>query len=72
LHSALHEEEQERMGGEVNEPNSDELVRRIENQGDDERGTANISGVRVQLWLGFAGTVLAALIGLIGTLFAGR
>jgi hypothetical protein len=60
------------MGGEVNEPNSDELVRRIENQGDDERGTANISGVRVQLWLGFAGTVLAALIGLIGTLFAGR
>jgi hypothetical protein len=60
------------MGGEVNEPNSDELVRRIENQGDDERGTANTSGVRVQLWLGFAGTVLAALIGLIGTLFAGR
>jgi hypothetical protein len=41
-------------------------------QGDDERGTANTSGVRVQLWLGFAGTVLAALIGLIGTLFAGR
>jgi hypothetical protein len=38
----------------------------------DERGTTNTSGMRVQLWLGFAGTVLAALIGLIGTLFAGR
>ena len=39
---------------------------------DDERGSASTSGVRVQLWLGFAGTVIAALIGLIGTLFAGR
>jgi hypothetical protein len=39
---------------------------------DDENGSARTSGVRVQLWLGFAGTVIAALIGLIGTLFAGR
>jgi hypothetical protein len=39
---------------------------------DDERGPASTSGVRIQLWLGFAGTVIAALIGLIGTLFAGR
>jgi hypothetical protein len=39
---------------------------------DDERGSASTPGVRVQLWLGFAGTVIAALIGLIGTLFAGR
>jgi len=39
---------------------------------DDESGSARTSGVRVQLWLGFAGTVIAALIGLIGTLFAGR
>lgn len=41
-------------------------------QGRDERGSASTSEVRIQLWLGFAGTVLAALIGLIGTLFAGR
>jgi hypothetical protein len=41
-------------------------------QDGDGRGSASTSGVRVQLWLGFAGTVLAALIGLIGTLFAGR
>jgi hypothetical protein len=39
---------------------------------DEERGSASTSGVRVQLWLGFAGTVIAALIGLIGTLFTGR
>jgi len=39
---------------------------------DDERGSESASGMRVQLWLGFAGTVIAALIGLIGTLFAGR
>ena len=39
---------------------------------DDERRSASTSGVRAQLWLGFAGTVIAALIGLIGTLFAGR
>ena len=39
---------------------------------DDERGSESTSGMRVQLWLGFAGTVIAALIGLIGTLFAGR
>jgi hypothetical protein len=41
-------------------------------QGTDERGAASTSEVRIQLWLGFAGTILAALIGLIGTLFAGR
>jgi hypothetical protein len=41
-------------------------------QYDDERGSASASGARAQLWLGFAGTVIAALIGLIGTLFAGR
>jgi hypothetical protein len=41
-------------------------------QGSDEHGAASTSEVRIQLWLGFAGTILAALIGLIGTLFAGR
>ena len=41
-------------------------------QGTEERGAASTSEVRVQIWLGFAGTILAALIGLIGTLFAGR
>jgi hypothetical protein len=41
-------------------------------QGTDERGSASTSEVRVQIWLGFAGTVLAALIGLIGTLFGGQ
>jgi hypothetical protein len=41
-------------------------------QDGDGRGSASTSGVRVQLWLGFAGTILAALIGLIGTLLAGR
>jgi hypothetical protein len=39
---------------------------------DDERGPESASRMRVQLWLGFAGTIIAALIGLIGTLFAGR
>jgi hypothetical protein len=39
---------------------------------DGERGSESASGMRVQLWLGFAGTVIAALIGLIGTLFASR
>jgi hypothetical protein len=41
-------------------------------RGSDERGSASTSEVKIQLWLGFAGTILAALIGLIGTLFAGR
>jgi hypothetical protein len=39
---------------------------------DDASGSASASGARAQLWLGFAGTVIAALIGLIGTLFASR
>jgi hypothetical protein len=46
--------------------------RRDSIQYDDERGSASTPGVRAQLWLGFAGTVIAALIGLIGTLLAGR
>jgi hypothetical protein len=37
-----------------------------------EGSSANSSGLRAQVWLGFAGTVLAALIGLIGALIAGR
>jgi hypothetical protein len=37
-----------------------------------EGGSASTSGVRAQVWLGFAGTVLAALIALIGTLIGGR
>jgi hypothetical protein len=41
-------------------------------QGGDEGRSANTSGVRTQVWLGFAGTVLAALIALIGTLFGGQ
>jgi hypothetical protein len=39
-------------------------------QGSGEAGSASTSGVRTQVWLGFAGTVLAALISLIGTLIA--
>jgi hypothetical protein len=46
--------------------------RRDSIQGTDERGSASTSEVKVQIWLGFAGTVLAALIGLIGTLFGGQ
>lgn len=42
------------------------------NQGSDEGRSASTSGVRVQVWLGFAGTVLAALIALIGTLMGDR
>jgi hypothetical protein len=38
-------------------------------QGSDEGGVASTSEVRAQVWLGFAGTVLAALI---GTLFGGQ
>jgi hypothetical protein len=37
-------------------------------QGSGEGGSASTSGVKAQMWLGFAGTVLAALIALIGTL----
>lgn len=46
--------------------------RRGSNYYDEERGAASTSGGRAQLWLGYAGTVIAALIGLIGTLLAGR
>ena len=52
------EQEQVRVGGSI--------------QGNDERGAASVSQVRAQLWLGFAGTILAALIGLIGSLFGGQ
>lgn len=41
-------------------------------RGSDEGGSASASGVRTQVWLGFAGTVLASLIALIGTLFGGQ
>jgi hypothetical protein len=41
-------------------------------QGSGEGGSASTSSVRAQVWLGFAGTVLAALIGLIGTLIGGQ
>jgi hypothetical protein len=41
-------------------------------QGSGEGRSASNSGVRVQVWLGFAGTVLAALIALIGTLIGGQ
>ena len=41
-------------------------------QGSGEGRSASTSGVRAQVWLGFAGTVLAALIALIGTLFGGQ
>jgi hypothetical protein len=37
-------------------------------QSSGEGGAASTSGVKAQVWLGFAGTVLAALIGLVGTL----
>jgi hypothetical protein len=37
-------------------------------QSSSEGGSASASSVKAQVWLGFAGTVLAALIGLIGTL----
>ncbi|MCA1687428.1 MAG: hypothetical protein LC714_02260 [Actinobacteria bacterium] len=41
-------------------------------QGSGEGRSASTSGVRAQVWLGFAGTVLAALIALIGTLIGGQ
>jgi hypothetical protein len=41
-------------------------------QGSGEGSSASTSGVRVQVWLGFAGTVLAATIALIGNLIAGQ
>ena len=41
-------------------------------QGSGEDGPASASGMRAQVWLGFAGTVLAALIALIGTLIGGQ
>ena len=41
-------------------------------QGNDEGASASTSGVKTQVWLGFAGTVLAALIALVGTLFGGQ
>jgi len=40
-------------------------------QGSGEGSSASTSGVRAQAWLGFAGTVLAALIALIGNLIGG-
>ena len=41
-------------------------------QGRAEGRSANTSGVKAQVWLGFAGTVLAALIALMGTLLGGQ
>jgi hypothetical protein len=41
-------------------------------QGSGEGRSASTSSVRAQVWLGFAGTVLSALIGLIGTLIGGQ
>jgi hypothetical protein len=41
-------------------------------QGSGEGRSASTSGVKAQVWLGFAGTVLAALIALIGTLIGGQ
>jgi hypothetical protein len=41
-------------------------------QGSGGGRSASTSGVRAQVWLGFAGTVLAALIALIGTLVGGQ
>lgn len=41
-------------------------------QGSGEDKSASTSSVRAQAWLGFAGTVLAALIALIGTLVGGQ
>jgi hypothetical protein len=41
-------------------------------QSSGEGRPASTSDVRAQVWLGFAGTVLAALIGLIGTLIGGQ
>jgi hypothetical protein len=41
-------------------------------QGSGEDRSESTSSVKAQVWLGFAGTVLAALIGLIGTLVGGQ
>lgn len=41
-------------------------------RGSGEGRSAGSSGARAQIWLGFAGTVLAALIALIGTLMTGQ
>ena len=46
----------------------EQVGRESSNRGSSEGGSASTSGVKAQVWLGFAGTVLAALIGLIGTL----
>ena len=39
-------------------------------QSSGEGGSESTSGVKAQVWLGFAGTMLAALIGLIGTMIS--
>jgi len=41
-----------------------------EQVGAEVEGSASTSSVKAQVWLGFAGTVLAAFIGLIGTMIS--
>lgn len=50
----------------------DRIGRRGTFQGSGEGSAASTSVVRAQVWLGFAGTVLAALIALVGTLVGGQ
>jgi hypothetical protein len=49
-----------------------ERVREGSVHGSGEERTASTAGVRAQVWLGFAGTVLAALIALVGNLIGGQ
>jgi hypothetical protein len=49
-----------------------ERVREGSLQGSGEERTASTASVRAQVWLGFAGTVLAALIALVGNLIGGQ
>jgi hypothetical protein len=49
-----------------------ERVRESSIQGSGEGRSARTSEVRLQVWLGFAGTVLAALIALVGNLIGGQ
>jgi hypothetical protein len=49
-----------------------ERVREGSVQGSVEERSASTSGMRLQVWLGFAGTVLAALIALLGNLLGGQ
>jgi hypothetical protein len=49
-----------------------ERVREGSTRSSGEERSASTSGMRLQVWVGFAGTVLAALIALVGNLLGGQ